>query len=202
MGDPGAMGDPGVQGAAGMGAMGTMGTAGQSVVVSAESPGANCTYGGAKLASGGGSAYVCNGAPAVVAYGYFFARMPADNAATVAVGSSVQFPVDGPMSGITRMNATTFVLPAIGVYEVSWQVSVTEAGQLVLALNGVELTETVVGRATGTSQLVGHALITTTTASSTVAVRNPAGESTALTITPLAGGTSSVTAGLVIKRIS
>jgi len=196
------MGDPGIAGDAGTGAMGAMGAAGQSVAVTAESPGANCTYGGAKLVSAGGTAYVCNGAPAVVAYGFFFARMPADNAATVAVGGSVELPQDGPTSGITRMNATTFVLPAIGTYEVSWQVSVTEAGQLVLALNGVELAETVVGRATGTSQLVGHALITTTTASSTLTLRNPAGNSTALTITPLAGGTSSVTAGIVIKRIS
>ena len=134
--------------------------------------------------------------------------MPGDNAATVAAGGSVQFPQDGPASGITRSSASAsvFTLPAIGVYEVSWQVSVNEPGQLVLALDSgagaVELASTVVGRATGTTQIVGHVLITTTVVNSTVTLRNPTGNSPALTITPLAGGTAAVTAGLIIKRIS
>jgi hypothetical protein len=45
------------------GTNGTNGTNGQSVTVTVESAGANCTYGGEKLVSANGTAYVCNGAP-------------------------------------------------------------------------------------------------------------------------------------------
>lgn len=133
----------------------------------------------------------------------FFALMPPDNAATVAPGTDVSFPQDGPTSGgaITRLSATMFNLAAVGTYQVFFQVSADEAGQLVLTLNGVELPYTVVGRATGTSQIVEFALVNTTTPNSILTVRNPAGESTALTITPLAGGTDPVSADLVITRI-
>ena len=96
-------------------------------------------------------------------------------------------------------------LPAIGVYEVSWQVSVTEPGQLVLGLDtgagAVEVPATVAGRATGTSQISNHVIITTTVADTKLTIRNPSGNSTALTITPLAGGTHAVSASLVIKQL-
>ncbi|MCE5170741.1 hypothetical protein LQV63_15650 [Paenibacillus profundus] len=133
--------------------------------------------------------------------------MPPDNAATVAAGADVQFPQNGPTSGggIFRTSASTFNLSAIGTYQVLFQVSVTEAGQLVLTLDSgggaIQLAYTVVGRATGTSQIVGIALVTTTVINSILTVRNPATESTALTITPLAGGTEPVSAHLVITRL-
>lgn len=140
----------------------------------------------------------------VLDFADFYALMPPDNAATVAPATAVQFPNDSPANTsatITRLSASTFQLSDIGTYEVTFQVSVDEAGQLVLVLNGSELAFTVVGRATGTSQIVGMAIINTTTINSTLSVNNPTGESTALTITPLAGGTNSVSAHLVIKRI-
>lgn len=89
----------------------------------------------------------------------------------------------------------------IGTYQVLFQVSVTEPGQLILTLNGVDLAYTVVGRATRTSQIVGIALVTTTVINSILTVRNPAGNSTALGITPLAGGTRPVSAHLTIIQI-
>ena len=82
-----------------------------------------------------------------------------------------------------------------------FQVSVDEAGQLLLTLDGVDLPYTVVGRATGTTQIVGMALVETTSINGVLTVRNPAGNSTALTITPLAGGTRPVSAHLVITRL-
>lgn len=42
---------------------------------------------------------------------------------------------------------------------INWQVSITEAGQLVLARNGAQIPNTVVGRAAGTSQISGSSLI-------------------------------------------
>jgi hypothetical protein len=130
--------------------------------------------------------------------------MPNDNASTVAAGTDVSFPQNGPAlagTNITRIDFMTFSLGAIGTYQVMFQVSVNEAGQLDLTLNGSELPYTVVGRATGTSQLVEMALVQTTSVDSTLTVRNPAGNSTALTITPLAGGTSPVSAHLVVTRL-
>lgn len=134
----------------------------------------------------------------------FFALMPPDNAATVAPGTDVEFPQDGPVStggGITRVGPSAFNLSAIGTYQVMFQVSVTEAGQLILTLNGADLAYTVAGRATGTSQIVGIALVTTTSLNSILTVRNPAGNPTALTITPLAGGTRPSSAHLVITQL-
>lgn len=132
----------------------------------------------------------------------FYALMPGDNTATVAPGTAVSFPQDGSTSGtITRLNDTQFLLPTIGTYQVQFQVSVDEAGQLMLRLNGAPIANSVVGRATGTSQIVGMSLVTTTTANSVLEVINPAGNPIALTITPSAGGTNSVSAHLVIIRI-
>ena len=133
----------------------------------------------------------------------FYAMMPPDNAATVGVGADVQFSQNGPSSGtIVRTSATTFSLPTIGTYQVMFQVSVAEPGQLIVTLNSADVPYTVVGRATGTTQIVGMALVTTTTINSLLTVRNPAGNSTALTITPIAGGTRAVAAHLIITRLA
>lgn len=135
-------------------------------------------------------------------YAHFFALMPGDNSATVAVGAAVQFPQTGPTSGsVVRTSASTFNLSAVGTYEVTWQVSIAEPGQLQLAIGGVGLPHTVVGRATGTSQLFGNSFITTSVANSILSVINPVGNSTALTITPVAGGASPVSATLSIKMM-
>ena len=139
----------------------------------------------------------------VLGFADFYALMPPDNAATVAPGTDVSFPQDGPNSGsdITRTGPSSFNLAQIGSYQVLFQVSVTEAGQLILTLNGDDLEYTVAGRATGASQIVGMAIVTTTTVNSILTVRNPEGTAAALTITPLAGGTRPVSAHLVITQI-
>lgn len=133
----------------------------------------------------------------------FFALMPGDNASTVAVGAAVQFPQNGPTnSSIARSSATQFVLPAIGTYEVFFQVSFAEAGQLALDLDGTIIAKSVVGRATGTNQCVGNSLVTTVSLNQVLRVINPAGNAAALTITPTAGGTHAVSANLVIKQLA
>ncbi len=137
----------------------------------------------------------------VSAYADFFALMPGDNAAPVAVGADVHFPQDGEIFGdIQRVSVDSFLLPTAGVYQVMFQVSVTEAGQLVLALDNVELPQTVVGRATGTSQIVGLSLVRAT-AGQILSVRNSSQGFAALTITPFAGGAAPVSAHLTILRL-
>lgn len=129
--------------------------------------------------------------------------MPPDNSATVAPGTDVSFPQDGVNSGasISRTGANSFNLSEIGTYQIYFNVPVSEAGQLELTVNGAPLTYTVVGRVTGTSNISGMFLVETTTINSVLTVRNPAGNAAALTITPLAGGTSPVSAHLVILQI-
>lgn len=58
-------------------------------------------------------------------------------------------PQDGPNSGsdISRTGPNSFNLAQIGTYQILFEVSVDEAGQLMLTLNGEDLTYTVAGRA-------------------------------------------------------
>jgi hypothetical protein len=144
------------------------------------------------------------GPPSTSNFADFVAVMPPDNTATIAVGADVEFPVNGPSSAttITRVSPSSFNLAAVGSYLIQFQVSVSEAGQLILTLNGVDVAYTVSGRATGTDQIVGMVIVTTNTPNSVLTVRNPAGNSTALTITPNAGGTRPVSAHLVIVQLT
>jgi hypothetical protein len=129
--------------------------------------------------------------------------MPPDNADTVAAGADVAFPQDGPTDGtVTRLSDTSFNLTATGTYLVLFQVSVTEAAQLVLTLGDAELAYTLVGRATGTSQLVGMSLVTTPGDNVALTVRNPAAAAAAITVTPSAGCAAPVSAHLVIVRVA
>jgi hypothetical protein len=135
----------------------------------------------------------------------FYALMPSNNTATIAPGSPISFPQNGPNSGqITRSSITPtseFIIPDIGTYSVTWQVSIAEAGQLVLMVNGVEDARTVVGRATGTSQIIGNTLLTTSTLNTKLSLNNASGNPEALTVNPIAGGTHAVSASLIIKRL-
>lgn len=138
----------------------------------------------------------------ITTYAEFYALMPGDNTATIAAGAPIAFPQNGLTNGIiTRINSSQFNIPAIGIYLVIWQVSIAEAGQLILQLNGTDIPTSVVGRATGTSQIHGQTMITTTQINSVLQVINPSGNPVALTLTPTAGGTRTVTANLVITRI-
>jgi len=134
----------------------------------------------------------------------FYELMPADNATPVGAGEDVAFPQNGPTSNstITRLTDNSFSLSEVGTYLVMFQVSTTEPAQLVLTLNDEEIPYSVVGSAAGASQIVETILITTTIATSTLTVRNPAANATALTITPNAGGNESVSAHLVIVQLT
>ncbi|WP_339193681.1 collagen-like protein [Paenibacillus sp. FSL P4-0176] len=208
-GAAGAVGPAGPAGAAGAvgpagpaGAAGAVGPAGPAGAAGAVGPTGATGVAGPAGATGGTGA--TGAAGSVLGFADFFALMPPDNAATVAPGTDVSFPQDGPTSGTTiaRTGPSSFNLVAIGTYQILFQVSINEAGQLILTLNGADLAPTVVGRATGTSQIVGMALVQTTVINSILTVRNPAGNATALTITPLAGGTRPVSAHLVITQLA
>jgi hypothetical protein len=103
--------------------------------------------------------------------------MNPDNPDPIATGADIAFPQDGPntdSSVIYRTSDFEFNLASIGVYRVSFQVSVFEYGQLVLTLNGAELAYTVVGRLGASSQITATVLVETTSVNSILTVRNPA----------------------------
>ena len=192
-GPEGVAGPIGPQGPAGeAGPVGPQGPAGETGPVGPQGPAGETGPVGPQGPAGG-----------ILNYADFFALMPPDNSATVAPGTDVSFPQDGPNSGsgIARSGPSSFNLAQIGTYLVLFQVSVTEAGQLILTVNGEDLAYTVAGRATGTSQIVGMAIVETTVTGSVLTVRNPEGTAAALTITPLAGGTRPVSAHLIITQI-
>jgi hypothetical protein len=152
----------------------------------------------------------CGGREYSKGFAEFYASMPGDNSSTIAVGAPVTFPQNGSNSGIVvrdtaGVSTTSFVLREPGTYRVTFNASVTEAGQLLLGLDSgsgvMELLYSIFGRATGTSQIVGDALVTTTTRDSKLSVRNPLGNSTALTLTTNAGGTRASVATLIIEKL-
>lgn len=131
----------------------------------------------------------------------FFAMMPTDNTAPIATGSDIAFPQDGPAIGssITRISNTLFNLAAVGIYSISFYVTATDAGQLVIALNNVEQANTVIGKGSGISLFSHTCLIKTVAANTVLSIRNA---STSLTITSSAGGTNPVSARITITRYS
>lgn len=132
----------------------------------------------------------------------FYALMPGDNSATIAPGAPIEFPNDGVTNNtvITRITATRFNLATVGIYEIFFQVSISEAGQLVVVVNDTELPYTCIGRATGTTQISCMTIINTTLPDSILSINNVAANATALTVTPNAGGNNPVSANLIVKQ--
>jgi hypothetical protein len=176
--------------------LGATGPTGPTGVVGATGPSGSTGPSGATGPAGA--------AAPVLACADFYALMPADNAATVAVGAAVDFPNDGSILGtdITRLTASTFQLAAVGLYQVQWFVSVDEPGQLIVSLDAAELPTTCFGRATGTSQIGGTCIVSVAAPNAVLSIVNPLGNAAALTITPIAGGAHTVSAHLVIVRLS
>lgn len=130
----------------------------------------------------------------------FYALMPFDNESSVAVGGDVQFPNTGPSTagGLISGIGSAFVLGQAGVYRVTYQVPVSEAGQLIITVNGVGVPYTVAGRATSTSN-IGTTVLIDAAPGDVITIRNVG--ISAITITPLAGGTEPSSATLLIEYI-
>lgn len=159
-------------------------------------------------------------APALSGGGMFFGLTagtgnggPTDYAATVAVTTSVgtgrvPFPQDGPgaASAATRVDASSFTLAAVGTYEVIFSVHTTEAGQLQVELNGLGVPNTTtpdMNPTSGGHLIVGHSIVTTSVPNEVLAIINPPGNSSALTITPADGAQTHANAQrLIIRRIA
>lgn len=146
------------------------------------------------------------GAPGLLDFTDFYAALGPSQ--VVAPGVAVNFSNTGSTTGvITATGFSTFQLPVIGTYLVQFQVPLsvaTGSAQLQLTLNGVALPSTVVGRATGGTQIVGISYVTTTSSNSILSVINPISQTTSLTVQTNAGGVANanlVTAHLTIVRV-
>jgi hypothetical protein len=139
----------------------------------------------------------------VLDYSLFYLLSGA-SAPVVLVGDPILFNFDGPTTHrIIRNGGTSpseFVLPDIGFYEVFWQANIASAAQLELQLNGSQVADTVIGRATADNQLVGDVLIQTTLINEILTINNPG--LSQIIITGNAGGSQPVSAVLLIMRIA
>lgn len=137
---------------------------------------------------------------------------PNDYAATIAVKTSagtgrVPFPRLGPTSGIiVPVDASSFRLPAIGTYEITFKLHTTEPCQFEIEVDGAEVPESVTQDYNPTSGghfVFGSAIIQTDNINAVVAIINPPGNSTALTITPANGALTHANAmSITIKRLA
>jgi len=139
------------------------------------------------------------GPPVEIGYAYFYAIMPNDNPDEINPGDAVTFIREGPSSGIVTpnigMTGYGFDIQTTGLYMITMCASITEIGQLVLCINDNEQPETVVGRDTLTSQIIGINIIRAFTGD-VISIRNPSTNTGNLTITPSAGGVTPVSASL------
>ena len=144
------------------------------------------------------------GPQGIVNYANFYALMPLDNPLAIPPGVAISFPNNGPSSNttITRLTQNTFNLVEAGSYQVMFQANIEEPGQLVLALNGVELDYTIVGSEPTASQIVGMTMVNAAQANSTLSLRNPVGNVLPLTLTTQAGGLRQVSANLMITQLA
>jgi hypothetical protein len=87
-----------------------------------------------------------------------------DNPDSIDPGNSVNFPrpLINPFGTIQRVagSPSQFTLPPAGIFEITFQVTVQNTGELVVVLNGAEILETVVGKS-GNGEIVGISIIST-----------------------------------------
>jgi hypothetical protein len=100
-----------------------------------------------------------------------------DNPDSIDPGSAVHFPRPSvnPYGSIQRSASSPFefLLPPNSIFEITFQVTVQNTGELVIVLNGQELSQTVVGKSGG-GFVVGMSIITTPSGSqSTLSINNP-----------------------------
>jgi hypothetical protein len=131
-----------------------------------------------------------------------------DNPDDVGPGESVNFPNPpvNPFGIIQRKEGTSpneFTLPPDCIFEITFQVTTDNTGELIVVLNGNELVQTVVGMSGGGS-LVGMSIITTPSGSESIlSINNPVGSPPGgLKIDESSGSLAQpLTCHLIIKKI-
>lgn len=144
-----------------------------------------------------------NGISGVIDFASFYALKPNDNFSPIPGGVAIAFPHQGPThpsSNIYMFFTNVFVITNTGSYEFTYYLSVTEACQIALELNGVVDPNTVSGRATGTNYAYGKLILDITTPFTLISVVNAG--LIPLTVTGNAGGTQVSSSYFNIKQLS
>ena len=206
-GEPGPQGPAGATGATGaigpQGPIGLTGPAGPQGVQGEPGPQGPAGATGATGATGPqGPQGEPGPAGSFLGYADFYALMPPENAAEIAPGEAVEFPEQSFIGGtnITRISDSEFAFTESGIYLLLFNAAVSEAAQLVPAINGTELSFALAGKDSALSQLSGTAIISANEGD-ILTLRNPSSASSSLTLTPNAGGNSPVSAHLTVIRL-
>lgn len=139
-------------------------------------------------------------------YGYFYNLAVS---ATVAIGAPFPFDTDGAFtpgaylhtpSAVVATSAPITIVNA-GVYAVDYSVTVAEARQIGLYLNGAIVAGTIYGQATGTAVTTAFAIITAA-AGDVLTLRNHLSAGALTLVTPSGGTASNTTNSLMIRRLA
>jgi hypothetical protein len=132
-----------------------------------------------------------------------------DNPEKIEPGNAINFPkpLINPYGSIQRLSGTStnqFVLPPSSVFEIMFEVTIQNTGELVIVLNGEELSMSVVGKPGGGS-VVGMAIITTPSVNpSVISINNPStAKSGGLKVDEATGDlTEPLSFNLIIKQLN
>lgn len=134
-------------------------------------------------------------------YASFYALAPNDNPTAIAQNTAVEFPnTTASTTGITRLTNSTFNLTNTGTYLIMFKVNTNTAGQLGIAVNGAVQPSATFGNAADDGIIEGKTIITTTAANTVLSIVNPI--TTAVTVTPSAGGTEATVSDFTIIKLA
>lgn len=134
-------------------------------------------------------------------YASFYALAPNDNPTAIAQNTAIEFPnTTASTTGITRLTNSTFNLADTGTYLIMFKVNTNTAGQLGIAINGAVQPSATFGNAADDGIIEGKTIITTTAANTVLSIVNPI--TTAVTVTPSAGGTEATVSDFTIIKLA
>ena len=141
-----------------------------------------------------------------MSFAVFYGLVPPNNENEIQPGDSVEFPIDYiTNTNIIRVNNKAFKLVQTGIYEIKFILSITHPAQLVVSMDSgsgfIQQSHTVVGRNSGSSQLIGDVFIKVTKTNSIICISSPLENNNPIRITPTAGGTLAETCYLIIYWI-
>lgn len=152
----------------------------------------------AAIESGGGAGAGCQS-------GYFYNLAVSG---TVAIGAPFPFDTDGPTNpalyahtpSATPATSAPITILTAGTYRVDYSVTVAEARQIALYLDGAVVLSTIYGQATGTAVTTAFAIITVA-AGQVLTLRNHLSAAALTLVTPSGGTASNTTDSILITKL-
>lgn len=138
-------------------------------------------------------------------YAFYFNKAVS---ATVAVAAPFPFDTDGPTTAgflhtasPTVATSAPITIVSAGTYAVNYSITVAEAHQFALYVNGAVVSSTIYGQATGTSATSAFAIITVA-AGAVLTLRNHLSAAALTLVTPSGGTAGNNTNSLMIRRLA